>query len=118
MVQAAEQRVEDGVVGEDSESEAVAGGEVEDGAGFVGEVEAGEGFDDEVEGTGRGSGGGVAEVVSVMKVAEEDISGVVEEGGGEGVGSVVELEAGEDVDGETLAVRGEESVGLGLGLGP
>lgn len=118
MVHAAEQRVEDGVVGEEGEREAVAGGEVEDGEGFVGEVEAGEGFDDEVEPTGRGGGGGVAEAVSVMKVAEEVGSGVVEEGGGEGVGSVVELEAGEDVDGEALAVRGEESVGLGLGLGP
>lgn len=119
MVLAAEERMEDGVVGEDGEREAVAGGKAEDCQGFVGEVEAGEGFDNKVESTscGCGGGGGVAEVVSVVKVAEKVGGSVVDEGGGEGVRSVVELEAGENVNGETLAVRGEESVGPGLGPG-
>lgn len=115
-MQAAKERVEDGVVGEDGEREAVAGGNAEDFQGFVGKVEAGEGFDDEVERTScGGDGGGVAEVVGVMKVTEKVGGGMVDEGGGEGVRSVVELEAGENVDGKTLAVQGEESVGLGLG---
>lgn len=55
----------------------------------------------------------------VVEVAEEGGAGGVGEGGGKEVGSAIELEADEDVEGEALAVwREEEVVVLGLGLGP
>jgi len=84
----------------------------------VDEVEAREGFDDEVE-DGRA---GIAGVVGVVEVAEEGgAGGVVEVGSevfGEVLGGVIELEAGKDVKGQALAMRCEEMLDLGLGLGP
>lgn len=57
--------------------------------------------------------------MGVEEVAEEG-DGVRESGdeiSGKGVGGAVELEAGEDVESETLAMGSEEMLGLDLGLG-
>jgi hypothetical protein len=56
-------------------------------------------------------------MVRVLEAVKDQIAGVVDgiEGDvlGEGLGSLVELEAGENVEGEALAMDVEELVGFG-----
>lgn len=60
---------------------------------------------------------GVAGMVRVLEAVKDQIAGVVDgiEGHvlGEGLGSLVELEAGENVEGQALAMDVEELVGFG-----
>jgi len=60
---------------------------------------------------------GVAGMVRVLQAVKDQIASVVDGINGyvlgEGLGGLVELEAGENVEGEALAMEAEEAVGFG-----